>query len=237
LAAGVAHEINTPLQVILTYSQLLADEFPQGSEALEDLKLIETQTKICGKIVADLLLYSRRSESFTDSIDINQTIEEVLAVMEHSLNIDRIYIARNFENALPPISGDVEKLKQVYINMLNNAHEAMRSDGVIGITTHYDRDGGEIVTCFVDSGTGILPEIINKIFDPFFTTKGVGEGTGLGLSVIIGIVKDHGGHIEVESPPSAERLKILEGGEVNSRGPGAAFIIHLPTRQKGDLLI
>ena len=234
LAAGVAHEINTPLQVILSHAQLLTDEFSEGSEALEDLKLIERQAKICGKIVADLLLYSRRSESFTDSIDINQTIEEVLAVMEHSLNIDRIYIARNFENALPPISGDVEKLKQVYINMLNNAHEAMRSDGVIGITTHYDRDAGEIVTCFVDSGTGILPEIINKIFDPFFTTKGVGEGTGLGLSVIIGIVKDHGGHIEVESPPSAERLKILEGVEGDGRGPGAAFIIHLPTSQKGN---
>jgi signal transduction histidine kinase len=228
LAAGVAHEINTPLQVILSHAQLLTDEFSEGSEALEDLKLIERQAKICGKIVADLLLYSRRSESVIDFIDVNHTIEEVLAVMEHSLNIDRIYIARNFENALPPISGDVEKLKQVYINMLNNAHEAMRTDGVIGITTHYDRDAGEIVTCFVDSGTGILPEIINKIFDPFFTTKGVGEGTGLGLSVIIGIIKDHGGHIEVESPPSAERLKTLEGGEGDSRGPGAAFIIHLP---------
>jgi two-component system NtrC family sensor kinase len=229
LAAGVAHEINTPLQVILTHAQLLADEFPQGGEALEDLQLIEKQAKICGKIVADLLLYSRRSESVIDFIDINQTIEEVLAVMEHSLNIDRIYIARSFENALPPISGDVEKLKQVYINMLNNAHEAIRTDGVIGITTHYDRDAEEIVTCFIDSGTGIPPEIINKIFDPFFTTKGVGEGTGLGLSVTFGIIKDHGGHIEVESPLSAERLKILESGEGEKRGPGAAFIIHLPT--------
>ena len=237
LAAGVAHEINTPLQVILTHAQLLADEFPQGGEALEDLKLIEKQAKICGKIVADLLLYSRRSESVIDFIDINQTIEEVLAVMEHSLNIDRIYIERSFENALPPISGDVEKLKQVYINMLNNAHEAILTDGVIGITTHYDRDAEEIVTCFIDSGAGIPPEIINKIFDPFFTTKGVGEGTGLGLSVIIGIVKDHGGHIEVESPPSAERLRILETGEGDRRGPGTAFTIHLPTSQKGDLFI
>jgi len=229
LAAGVAHEINTPLQIILSHSQLLADEFPEGSEAFEDLKLIETQTKICGKIVADLLLYSREGESILGSININQTIEEVLAVMEHSLNIDRIYIARNFESDIPSISGDVEKLKQVYINMLNNAHEAIGTDGAIGITTHHDREAGEIVTCFIDSGTGIPPEIINKIFDPFFTTKGVGEGTGLGLSVIIGIVKDHGGHIEVESPPSTERLKILETGEGDKRGPGTAFIIHLPT--------
>ena len=229
LAAGVAHEINTPLQVILSHAQLLSDEFPEGSESLEDLKLIERQAKICGKIVADLLLYSRRGESLTDFIDINKTIEEVLAVMEHSLNIDRIYVSRSFENDLPPISGDVEKLKQVYINMLNNAHEAIRTDGVIGITTNYDRDAGEIVTCFIDSGTGIPQEIIKNIFDPFFTTKGVGEGTGLGLSVIIGIVKDHGGDIEVESPPSAERLKILETAEGERRGPGTAFTIHLPT--------
>ena len=228
LAAGVAHEINTPLQIILSHSQLLEDEFPEGSEALEDLKLIEKQSKICGRIVADLLLYSRESESIIGSIDINQVIEEVLAVMEHSLNIDRIYITKNFEPHLPSISGDIEKLKQVYINMLNNAHEAIGTDGAIGIATHHDRDAGEIVACFIDSGTGIPPEIINKIFDPFFTTKGVGEGTGLGLSVIFGIVNDHGGYIEVESPPSAERLKKLEGEEDSKKGPGTAFIIRLP---------
>jgi PAS domain S-box-containing protein len=229
LAAGVAHEINTPLQVILTHAQLLEDEFPEGSEALEDLKLIEKQSKICGRIVADLLLYSREGESIIDSIDINQIIEEVLAVMEHSLNIDRIYITKNFEAQLPSISGDSEKLKQVYINMLNNAHEAIGTDGAIGINTHHDRDAGEIVISFMDSGRGIPPEIINKIFDPFFTTKGVGEGTGLGLSVTFGIIKDHGGHIEVESPLPAEKLKILATGEGDKKDPGTAFIIHLPT--------
>ncbi|MGD8924846.1 MAG: ATP-binding protein, partial [Syntrophobacterales bacterium] len=93
----------------------------------------------------------------------------------------------------------------------------------------HDRDAGEIVACFIDSGTGIPPEIINKIFDPFYTTKGVGEGTGLGLSVIFGIINDHGGYIEVESPPSAERLKMLENIEEDKRGAGTAFIIHLPT--------
>ena len=105
----------------------------------------------------------------------------------------------------------------------------MGSDGVIAITTNHDIDAGEIVISFMDSGRGIPPEIISKIFDPFFTTKGVGEGTGLGLSVTFGIIKDHGGHIEVESPLSAERLKILEGGEGDKRGPGTVFTIHLPT--------
>jgi PAS domain S-box-containing protein len=229
LAAGVAHEINTPLQVILTHAQLLADEFPEGSEPLEDLKLIEKQAKICGRIVADLLLYSREGESIIASVDMNQIIEEVLAVIEHSLNIDRIYIRRDFAGHLRPISGDSEKLKQVYINMLNNAHDAIGSDGAIAITTHHDTESGEIVISFMDSGRGIPPEMIHKIFDPFFTTKGVGEGTGLGLSVTLGIIKDHRGHIEVESPPSAERLKMLEGLEGETRGPGTAFIIHLPT--------
>jgi PAS domain S-box-containing protein len=229
LAAGVAHEINTPLQVILTHAQLLADEFPEGSEPLEDLKLIETQAKICGRIVADLLLYSREGQTIIDSIDINQIIQEVLAVLEHSLNIDRIYITSDYASHLPPISGDSEKLKQVYINMLNNAHDAIGSDGAITIMTHHDMDAGEIVITFMDSGRGIPSEIINKIFDPFFSTKGVGEGTGLGLSVTLGIIKDHGGHIEVESPLSAARLKILETGEGAKRGPGTAFIIHLPT--------
>jgi PAS domain S-box-containing protein len=229
LAAGVAHEINTPLQVILTHAQLLADEFPEGSEPLEDLKLIETQAKICGRIVADLLLYSREGQTIIDSIDINQIIQEVLAVLEHSLNIDRIYITSDYASHLPPISGDSEKLKQVYINMLNNAHDAIGSDGAIAIMTHHDMDAGEIVITFMDSGRGIPSEIINKIFDPFFSTKGVGEGTGLGLSVTLGIIKDHGGHIEVESPLSAARLKILETGEGAKRGPGTAFIIHLPT--------
>ena len=229
LAAGVAHEINTPLQVILTHAQLLTDEFPEGSEPLEDLKLIETQAKICGRIVADLLLYSREGERIIGSIHINQIIEEVLAVIEHSLNIDRIFITRDFASHLPPISGDSEKLKQVYINMLNNAHDAIGSDGAVAITTHHDTESGEIVISFMDSGRGIPSEMINKIFDPFFTTKGVGEGTGLGLSVTLGIIKDHGGHIEVESPLSAERLKILESGEGDIRGPGTAFIIRLPT--------
>jgi len=229
LAAGVAHEINTPLQVILTHAQLLTDDFLEGSEALEDLKLIEAQAKICGRIVADLLLYSREGGRIIGSIDINQIIEEVLAVIEHSLNIERIYITRSLESHLPSISGDSEKLKQVYVNLLNNAHDAIGSDGSIGITTHHDMDAGEIVISFMDSGRGIPSEIINKIFDPFFTTKGVGEGTGLGLSVTLGIIKDHGGHIEVESPLSDERLKILETGEGDKRGPGAAFIIHLPT--------
>jgi len=113
--------------------------------------------------------------------------------------------------------------------MLNNAHDAIGSDGAIAITTHHDTESGEIVISFMDSGRGIPPEMINKIFDPFFTTKGVGEGTGLGLSVTLGIIKDHGGHIEVESPLSTERLKILEAGEGDKRGPGTAFTIHLPT--------
>jgi PAS domain S-box-containing protein len=228
LAAGVAHEINTPLMVILAHAQVLSDDFPEGSEVREDLKVIEEQTKICGRIVADLLDFSRQTESVMDCIDINQTIEDVLAVIEHSLNLDRIHVFRKFEPDLPTISADSEKLKQVYINMLNNAQHAIGNNGAIGITTHHSRDTREIVISFLDTGTGISPEISKRIFDPFFTTKGVGKGVGLGLSVSFGIIKDHGGYIEVESPPSPERLKVFEDENVSKRGPGTALIIHLP---------
>ncbi|MBW1980637.1 MAG: PAS domain S-box protein [Deltaproteobacteria bacterium] len=228
LAAGVAHEINTPLGIILAHAQLLADDFPEGSEPLEDLKTIEKQTKICAKIVADLLEFSRRSEAAVDSTDINLTIEEVLAVMEHSLNMDRIYIVREFAEDLPLISADSEKLKQVYINMLNNAHDAIGTDGAIGIRTRFNRDSGEIVICFLDTGEGIPAGIRTKVFEPFFSTKAVGKGTGLGLSVSFGVVKQHGGYIEVESPLSAEWLEIFKGKEIGKRGPGTVFTIHLP---------
>ena len=228
LAAGIAHEINTPLMVILANAQVLMDDFPEGSEINDSLKTIEKQTKICARIVADLLEFSRQTESVMDSVDTNQTIEEVLAVLEHSLKIDRIHIKRHFDPDLPRILGDRDKLKQVYVNVINNAHQAIEVDGVVGIITQYDKDADEIVISFLDSGPGISDDIKRRVFDPFFSTKGVGRGTGLGLSVSFGIIKDHQGRIEIESPLSPEKLKLLDGDSLEKKGPGAAFIIHLP---------
>ncbi|MBW1957674.1 MAG: PAS domain-containing protein [Deltaproteobacteria bacterium] len=222
LAAGIAHEINTPLGIILGYAQLLLEDVDEDGQIYADIKTIEKQTKICRKIVADLLRFSRRMESIVTSLDINQSIEEVVAVVEHTFKLERVIIERNYGSSLPSIMGDKDKLKQVFVNLLNNAHDAIENDGVITITTRFNEDNNELIISVADTGIGISSENVEKIFDPFFTTKGVGKGTGLGLSVTFGIIKEHGGTIEVQSPPGFAKKKNSEDK------PGAVFIIHLP---------
>ncbi|MBW1707748.1 MAG: PAS domain-containing protein [Deltaproteobacteria bacterium] len=219
LASGVAHEINTPLGIILGYAQLLLEEVPEGGDTHNDLQTIEKQCKICRRIVSDLLRFSRHTESTVTSLDVNQSIEEVVSVVEHTFKLDRVEIERDYYSNLPPIKGDREKLKQVFVNLLNNAYDAIGTDGTISIITGFEKEGDEIVVSVFDTGMGIPPE---KIFDPFFTTKPVDKGTGLGLSVTFGIIDEHGGRIEVESPPSSARKH--EGEDAK----GTVFIIHLP---------
>lgn len=198
MAAGVAHEINTPLGIILGYTQLMMEDFTEGSEEHTSLQVMERQTKACRRIVADLLKFSRQAACSKTAINLNEIIAEVLAVTEHSLNINGVRVERHFAKQLPQITGDAEKLHQVLINLFNNAQYAMEGDGKLIITTL--PQGPEIRLSVQDTGTGISEEIKNKIFDPFFTTKDVGKGTGLGLSVTYGIIKEHGGRVEVESP-------------------------------------
>ncbi len=218
MAAGVAHEINTPLGIILGYTQLMMDDFEVESESHSSLLVMERQTKACRRIVADLLKFSRQADSSKASINLNKIIAEVLAVTEHTLNINQVDIVRNFEDDLPQIIGDAEKLHQVFINLFNNAQYAMEDGGEIFVTTRVvDK---EIETIVQDTGTGIPEEIKNKIFDPFFTTKDVGKGTGLGLSVTYGIINDHGGRITVESP--------VKDHNTNTTVQGTAFHIWLP---------
>jgi PAS domain S-box-containing protein len=218
MAAGVAHEINTPLGIILGYTQLMMDDYPHNSETHANLQVIERQTKACRRIVTDLLKFSRQSASVKAHLDINGIIEDVLSVTEHSLNIDRIRVARRFAPDLPMVIGDVEKLHQVFINLFNNAQYAMPDGGELAIST--GTVGEEILVTVADSGIGIAETIKNKIFDPFFTTKDVGSGTGLGLSVTYGIIQDHGGVITVESP--------VAGRITEHMAPGSAFHIRLP---------
>ncbi|WP_028585811.1 two-component system sensor histidine kinase NtrB [Desulfogranum mediterraneum] len=219
MAAGVAHEINTPLGIILGYTQLMLDDYHQGTDAHANLEVMERQTKACRRIVADLLKFSRQADSVKAAIDLNQLIEEVLAVTEHSLNIHQVRVIRNFDPHHPEVIGDAEKLRQVMINLLNNAQYAMAEDGGrLFITTYSQQE--EVLLSVRDTGSGIPEEIKSKIFDPFFTTKEVGKGTGLGLSVIYGIIQEHGGSITVESP-----FIDPESGETIS---GTAFQIRLP---------
>jgi PAS domain S-box-containing protein len=218
MAAGVAHEINTPLGIILGYTQLMMDDFAPESETCSSLRVVERQTRVCRRIVADLLKFSRQAESAKSEIDLNTIIQEVLAVTEHTLNINGIKVIRSFTPDLATTYGDPEKLQQVFINLFNNAQFAMAAGGELTITT--DGNEREVLISVRDTGCGIPEEHKNKIFDPFFTTKDVGQGTGLGLSVTYGIVQEHGGSISVESPPAGVQPEGEPGGTV--------FTIRLP---------
>ena len=228
LAAGIAHELNTPLGIIIGYAQLLKEDVSEDSSINAGLEVIENQGKVCRKIVGDLLRFSRQTESQLAELDLNQSIEEVVSVVEHIYNSDRISIKRDYDQNLPPVQGDKDKLKQAFLNLLSNAHDAIGTDGNISISTQYDSENKEVAISFVDTGIGIPPDILDRIFDPFFTTKAVDKGTGLGLSVTFGIIQEHEGRLEVQSPPwNAQRVN---GTDVR----GTAFIVKLPALKDKD---
>lgn len=222
MAADVAHEINTPLGIILGYTQLLKEDFNENKDLMESLEIIEKQTKICKKIVADLLNFSRESLHKTkEPVDITQCLEEVMAVVEHSLKMDMIYVHKVYAPDLPHVLADKEKLRQVFVNIINNAHDAIQKEGLVGVWTRYNLTTQMVEVIIGDTGPGIPSHIQAKIFDPFFTTKEVGKGTGLGLSVSFGIVQECGGTISVESPP--------KDAAIAEAGMETIFIIKLPS--------
>ncbi len=227
MAAGVAHEINTPLGIILGYSQLMKDDFPEDSEEYENLVVVERQSQACRKIVADLLKFSRQSGSSPREVDVNEILTDVLAITEHNLHLDHIETERCLAEDLPVITGDEEKLRQVFVNLINNAQHAMEDEGgVLTVRTLFSKEKGMITASIMDTGIGIKAANKNRIFDPFFTTKSVGKGTGLGLSVSYGIIEDHQGTITVESPVMYKNSCQLT--------PGTAMHIHLPVPEQND---
>jgi signal transduction histidine kinase len=228
LAAGVAHELNTPLGIILGYTQLMLQDFDPESEYREWLKIQEEHLRICKRIVADLLRFSRTSETEKTALNLNDVLDQVLAVVEHTFRLERIRLERRFAPELPLVFGDQEKLQQVFLNLLNNAHDAIGSDGRLSVVTWHDSEKGEVVVSVADTGSGIPPEALSKIFDPFFTTKPVGKGTGLGLSVTFGIMKDHGGHIEVKSQVQPTEAETTVSEEELEQERGTVFTLHFP---------
>lgn len=214
LAAGVAHEINNPLGGILIYASLLLEDFEaSGDPRMQDLRKIVEEATRCQEIVRSLLEFGRQTESRFQPIDINKAINEGLFFLEKQVLFHDVRIIKQLDSALPLVEGDANQIKQVCMNMMVNAAEAMsQRGGALTITTGREKDESMIFISFRDEGTGIPPEIKSKIFDPFFTTKGVGKGTGLGLSTSYGIIQNHHGMIDVESEP----------------GKGATFIIYLP---------
>lgn len=232
LAGGVAHEINTPLCIILGYTQMLLEDLPQDSESHEFLKIIERQAQICRRIVADLLGFSRQIESNMAEMDLNQSIEEVLQLVRHPFKQHWVDLETFFDPNLPMIIGDKEKLKQVWLNLLNNAFDAIGQGGTIVVTTKLCPWGRRVLVTVADTGAGINAEDLNRIFDPFFTTKAPGGGTGLGLSVSFGIIQDHGGKISAASPLLPEYLGGVQAAQ-KSTGPGTVFLVELPVSREG----
>ncbi|SME88265.1 ATP-binding protein [Desulfovibrio gilichinskyi] len=226
LAGGVAHEINTPLGIILGYAQLLQDDLSPEDQISQDLKIIEKQARVCRKIVSDLLGFSRQTESEKTEMCFNNSILEVLQLVSHTFKLEQIEIETVLDERFPIIHGDPEKLKQVWLNLLSNAMEAVNEQGTIQITTLLDISTMTITALFADSGHGVDPQKLGTIFDPFYSTKPVGKGTGLGLSVSFGIIKDHGGTIEAISPLPRSISKGMNLPE--NSGPGTLFKVVLP---------
>jgi PAS domain S-box-containing protein len=201
LAAGVAHEINNPLGVILTYTDLLKKELANQTEPREDVETIEKHTLTCKRIVADLLKFARSESAQKQLTSLNRTIEEALHMLAHQLSHSRIALRLDLEPDLPLINLDADKMKQVFVNLLMNARHAIGEQGEIRVATSFNEATGQEQVVIRDNGKGIAPDLLEKIFDPFFSTKAAGEGTGLGLSVSYGIIQEHRGEIQVKSEP------------------------------------
>jgi two-component system NtrC family sensor kinase len=197
LAAGVAHEVNTPLAVISTYAQMLAKQISGDEQKAPLLEKIARQTFRASEIVNSLLNFSRTSPTEFVSVDLNKVLRETLTLVEHQLAKAAVEVKMALDEKLPRIKGNPGKLQQVFLNLFLNARDAMEPGGVLAVRTSA-RDGLVLLTV-ADSGAGIAQENLPRIFDPFFTTKGAKKGTGLGLSVSYGIVREHGGDIEVQS--------------------------------------
>lgn len=201
LAAGIAHEINNPLGVILCYTDLLKRQFADQPQSLRDITTIEKHALTCKRILADLLKFARSDSGSKQLTSINQIIEEAAAMVDRQLSQKNIELELNFEARLPLLNIDAAKMKQVFLNLLINSQQAMDDGGVIRISTSIVEGSDRVRVLFWDNGKGISAQVLNKVFDPFFSTKAPGEGTGLGLSVSYGIVRDHGGEIQVASEP------------------------------------
>lgn len=213
LAAGVAHEVNTPLTGVSSYTQMLIGMLPESDPKHALLQKVRHQAERATNIVNNLLNFSRTGNAaeFTE-LDIRRVLDDTMQLLEPQLRGNQIRIVRDYDPDAPLVFGNAGKLQQVFTNLLLNARDAIPAGGAIKITT-LPAEEHSLVIEISDTGMGIAPENVVKIYDPFYTTKGVGRGTGLGLAVSYGIVQEHSGHIGVESSP----------------GRGTTFRITLPT--------
>jgi signal transduction histidine kinase len=218
LAAGVAHEVNTPLAVISSYTQMLAKQLQGDSQKASMLDKITKQTFRASEIVNNLLNFSRTTGTELTEVSLNKVIADTLALLEHQFKVAHVQVQSELHEKLPLIQGNAGRLQQVFLNLFLNAKDAMTGGGVLNVATM----NGEFVSVRVsDTGSGIAQEHIQRIYDPFFTTKtapaeGQNRGTGLGLSVTYGIIQEHAGNIRVES----------------RKGEGTTFTLDFPLIRK-----
>lgn len=234
LAAGVAHELNNPLGGILGYAQFTLEKLQKSVPAktsqkeidsyVRYIRDIEVQARRCKAIVQNLLRFSRSSKSIDfEDVDVNRAIEETMSFVEHQLRLNDISLSVSLDRNIPMIHGNVGQLQQVFTNLIINAMHASSAGATIEISSRYSpalgEFGGAVELVFADHGHGIAQEHLKKVFEPFFTTKEVGKGTGLGLSVSYGIIRSHGGEINVSE----------------SAGGGATFTIVLPLQKQVEV--
>jgi PAS domain S-box-containing protein len=214
LSAGVAHEVNTPLAVISSQAQMLSKQMPPDDPRAKTVDKIVKQSFRASEIVNSLLKFSRVSGSDYSEIDLNRVIEETLSLVDPMLRASRITLNAQLAPSLPPVYGNAGKLQQVFMNLILNARDAMPRGGELTLAT--ESENSTVLVEVTDNGVGIPADHLNKIFDPFFTTKGTSRGTGLGLAVTYGIIREHSGKIDVES----------------TAGKGTTFRLEIPAARK-----
>lgn len=223
LAAGVAHEVNTPLTGVSSYTQMLLGMIPETDPKHALLLKVQRQTERASNIAGNLLNFSRAGAGGAEfsEVDVNKTLDDTLQLLEPQLRKSRIETVKNYAAAPPRIYANAGKLQQVFTNLILNARDAMAGGGQITLTTRAEEaeENDSVVIEIADNGSGIEPENLSKIYDPFFTTKGVGSGTGLGLAVTYGIVQEHAGTITATS-------------EI---GQGTTFRLEFPAAQEEHL--
>lgn len=216
LSAAIAHELNNPLAAMSMFAQMLIDECTGETPYREHAEVIMRNTQVCKKIIRGLLDYAARSPVKRQLFDINRCLKEAVDLYRPLLGKKNHEVVLSLDEGIREFMGDEEQIRQVFVNMIMNAMQAMESSGVLTLRTCNDASGIEVE--IRDSGSGIPAENVDKVFDPFFTTKPSGIGTGLGLSISRKVIESHGGSVEVESEP----------------GKGTRFIIMLPVAEKAQ---
>ena len=218
LIAGVAHELNNPLAGVLGYSQLLLEN-DVNEKVRRGLDSINREADRCKRIVQNLQTFARKHKPEVELVGVNGILLSTLELRSYQLRVDDIKIVTELQEDLPETLADAHQLRQVFLNIIINAHQAMAAHRGSGTLTLRSRlIGGEVCVEIIDDGPGIDPSLLGKVFDPFFTTKDVGQGTGLGLSICYGIMKEHGGRISAGNAP----------------GGGALFTINIPVMEEQE---